>query len=90
MADMKKMKRVIVRSDGKTYNSLDEVLEEIIGKLTDDPEDTTDEQEATACEDCPGCDLKEMANEAYAIYTAFQQAGFTPEQAFDLLLAGLD
>lgn len=89
----KNVKMVIVGKDGKHYDSLDEVFQEIKEKLMGDEDTTpdTDEQEDfDPCEDCPGCDLKEMADEAYAVYTAFQQAGFTPEQAFELLLAGLN
>lgn len=86
----KKIVTNITREDGKTYNSLDELFKDILG--LGDPED--DGECDGDCEKCQTAErdrnLKEMADEAYAIYTAFQQAGFSPEQAFELLLAGLE
>lgn len=82
--DNKNVKMVIMRSDGKTYDSLDEVFQEIAELAADCGGD---------CENCPEApehdEFREMAENLYGIYEAFQQAGFTPKQAFHLLLAGM-
>lgn len=89
MGEKKNHKAFIMRADGKTYDSLEEVFAEVLGLTPEDDNECDGD-----CEKCQTAErdrnLKEMADEAYAIYTAFQQAGFSPEQAFELLLAGLE
>lgn len=86
MGEKKNHKAFIMRADGKTYDSLEEVFAEVLG-LTPDNDNECDG-------DCENCreqneqqEIKEVADRAFEVYTIFQKAGFSAEQAFELLLA---